>query len=89
MMDTGNRIKLLRKTYSISQTNFAKELETARTTLASWECGKNTLPPLVAIQIAITYKVGLDWIYLGEMDGDGDVLEKIMKYKLKTENKDI
>ena len=60
----GTRLKTLRKSHKITQSELAKHLEISPTTLVNYENGIRKIPLDVAIQIAAFFKVSIDSIVM-------------------------
>lgn len=58
----GQRLKLLRSTLQLSQTEFAESLSIPQPTISGYEKGKNFPTIDVVVVIADKYKVSIDWL---------------------------
>lgn len=58
----GNRLKLFRKQYKITQKELAFVLHTTQSTISAYEKGKTLLLTAFAYQIARKYNISMDWI---------------------------
>lgn len=58
----GNRLKLFRKKYKLTQEDLATELNTSHSTISAYESGKTTILTIFAYQICNKYKISCDWL---------------------------
>lgn len=65
-MSIGERIRLLRRELKLTQQEFSDQLGTKRTTLASYESGKNTPSDAVISLISLRYNINEDWLRTGQ-----------------------
>lgn len=65
----SKRLKMLRKYHELGQTEFAAKANVLRTAYANWEKGLSMPDISAGISICTTYKVTLDWIYMGDPSG--------------------
>lgn len=61
------RLKLLRKSQKLTQTEIAKILNTSRSTWTGYEYGKYQIPTLLLFEISKRYKCSMDYL-LGKVD---------------------
>lgn len=61
------RIRKLRESMDINQTNMAKMLNMSQTGYSKYETGENDVPTAILIKLARIHKVSVDFI-LGETD---------------------
>lgn len=65
----GRRLELTRQALGFDQQTFAREAGLKASTYNQYETGKN-MPQIVAAHaLCDRYRLSLDWIYRGEMDG--------------------
>ncbi len=63
----GKRLFYIRRKLGITQEKLANILNTTHSTISSYESGKNLILTSFAYEIAIKYKISLDWI-CGKID---------------------
>lgn len=63
----GNRLREIRHKFGITQEALASQLHTAHSTISAYESGKTLILTGFAYEIAIKYKLSLDWLY-GKID---------------------
>lgn len=59
----GRRLKEFRTNKKLTQQELAKELNTSHSTISAYENSKTLLLLAFAYEIAIKYKVSVDWLY--------------------------
>jgi transcriptional regulator with XRE-family HTH domain len=69
MRATGRRLRALRETKGLTQTDFAKLIHSSQSTVARWEQGMAFPDPHSMAWVAQRCQVTLDYIYLGRLDG--------------------
>ena len=60
---TENRIKILRKSAGLSQTDFARLFSVDQTAVSNWEKGKNSIDMATADKIADYFCVPVEFVY--------------------------
>lgn len=65
-MTIGNRIKYLRKSKGMNQTDFATIIGKAQNTLTTIENDKNLPTTEIIIKICTTFNVSADWLIFGK-----------------------
>lgn len=77
-MDVLNRIRLIRKTLSLNQGEFARRIGLTQTTLSMIEAGKTGLTEKNIRLICVTFNIDEDWLRTGEgeMFGPSSPYEK-------------
>lgn len=63
----GRRLLYIRHKFDITQEELAKDLNTTHSTISSYENGKTQILTVFAYEIAIKYKLSLDWL-CGKID---------------------
>ena len=63
----GNRLRYIRHKFGITQETLANQLHTTHSTISAYESGKTLILTGFAYEIAIKYKLSLDWLY-GKID---------------------
>jgi transcriptional regulator with XRE-family HTH domain len=69
MKQMGGRLRTVRKTAGLTQTDFAAQIGIHRGYLANMERGEVNAPNHILRLIALTYKVSFDWL----LDGAGEM----------------
>lgn len=62
----GERLKLIRKSYKMNQTEFAKEIAVSTTTVCQLECGKYGMSRQTRQLLCERFHVNLEWLDTGE-----------------------
>ena len=68
----GQRIKQLRNKLKLSQRNFAEKIGVTASALSAYEKGLKNPSVNVAVNIALSFDVSLDWLCGLTSDGDGN-----------------
>lgn len=58
-----NRIKELRQIHQLTQEQFAERIEIATNTVSRIERGKMILSSEIALKVADTFQISLDWLF--------------------------
>lgn len=69
MKEIGERLRLTREALGLTQAEFARKSKVAASAYNQYEKGKMRPAVDQAIKIRDTYKLTLDWIYLGDNSG--------------------
>lgn len=75
MNNLGNNLKYLLKTNTIKQDTFAKSLNVSKSTVSSWITGYASPALLTLIEIANYFKIDLETLVKGDLQGDKDIYE--------------
>ncbi len=67
--DIGNRLVVMRDVLGIKQAELCKAIKVAQNRMSQYESGERRITLPVAIKLADTYGITLDWIYRGEASG--------------------
>ncbi len=70
-IDIGRRIIAVREDRNLNQTEFAKKLNIAKSTLNGYETGERQLPVDKAKRIRSRFGVSLDWLLHGDIGQPG------------------
>ena len=62
-LGTNNRIKILRKSKRLSQTDFAALFSVDQTAVSNWENGKNSIDMSICDKIADYFMVPIEFVY--------------------------
>lgn len=65
LVESGKRIKALRKKHGLTQEKFAEQLGIAVNTVARIEIGNRGISIDLAIELAVRFDTTLDYIFLG------------------------
>jgi transcriptional regulator with XRE-family HTH domain len=65
----GRRLRLTREAMGLSQSEFAQRAGLSKNSYNQYEKGKQRPSLESAISLAETYRITLDWIYLGDNSG--------------------
>lgn len=67
--EIGARLRKLRKTLGLTQTDLAEKLGITQSAWTQYETGARKISVEVAAVVSRRYGVTLDWIYLGDPSG--------------------
>lgn len=81
-MEFKNKLKQIRKYYSLTQDNLAENLNVSRKTVSSWETGRNYPDIPTLLKISNTYKISLN-----DLLNDNNGLLELYKKENETKNK--
>lgn len=81
-MEFKNKLKQIRKYYSLTQDNLAENLNVSRKTVSSWETGRNYPDIPTLLKISNTYKISLN-----DLLNDNNELLELYKKENETKNK--
>lgn len=90
-MNMSERIKAIRKSKGLNQTNFGKPLRVAPNTVSQWETGTNEPGDAVIDLICREYNVDEHWLRSGEgeMFRQPSVKEAIYEFFVKVSNGEL
>ena len=81
-MTIGERVKELRNTLRLTQTEYGERLGVARITIAYYESGKNKLNEYMIRNICKTFNVNYNWLTEGKfemfLEKNTSLIEKLM-----------
>lgn len=81
-MEFKNKLKQIRKYYSLTQDNLAENLNVSRKTVSSWETGRNYPDIPTLLKISDTYKISLN-----DLLNNNNGLLELYKKENETKNK--
>lgn len=65
----GNRLRLTRESFDMTQTHFAEQAGISQNTYNQYEKGRKRPSVDNALLLSLTYNLTLDWIYTGDVSG--------------------
>ena len=77
-MTVGERIKSIRKTLGINQTDFGAKISISRSAIAALECGERNVTDRVITQISKAFHVREEWLRKGEEPKDIPLLSSLI-----------
>jgi transcriptional regulator with XRE-family HTH domain len=81
----GEKIKLLRESFNLSQTKFAAKLNVTKGTVLCWENGKRKVPEHQAAKIAELFEIPENWFFDNdEAEPSNPVLKKDFVFPFET-----
>ena len=72
----GEKIKLLRESFNMSQTKMAAKLGVTKSTILCWENGKRKIPDHQAVKIAKIFEMSEAWLL---DDGEEELFNPVLK----------
>ena len=86
LVESGKRIKALRKEHGLTQEQLAEQLGVAANTIARIETGNRGISIDLAIELVVRFETTLDYIFLGRQNYTYEAIKTCMRnrYNLDT-----
>lgn len=82
--EVGDRLKVTRKAFGLSQEELAHLLGVTRGAIANWERGTRLADAAAMVRLCRAYRISMDWLYMGDMSQLPPPLEKVVLGKTQS-----